>query len=411
MKPLARASEIYAEFPRPFWTLVGATFIDRLGGFLLYPFFALYLTDRFGVGMTEVGVLFAAFSVSAFIGSALGGALTDRLGRKSMLIFSLVASSLSALLMGFVDNFQAFFLITLLVGTLSEVGGPAHQAMTADLLPEKQRAEGYGILRVAFNLSAAIGPAIGGFLASRSYLALFITDAIISLITAAIVLFALPETRPQPKEGEPEESIVKSFGGYAVVLRDRLFLMFILAGVFTGLAYMNLNTTLGVFLRDVHGIPEQGYGLLLTLNAVMVVFMQFWITRRVEDKPPLLVMAAGVLLYAIGFAAFGFVSTYQLFMVAIVIITIGEMIIAPVAQALVASFAPEDMRGRYMAVFGISWGIPFAIGPYLAGRLLDSPVNPNWLWYASGIAALISVGGYLLIHKQQAVLNKTQASM
>lgn len=388
---------IYSEFPRPFWTLVLATFIDRLGGFLLYPFFALYITKKFGVGMTTVGVLFAVFSLSSFVGSALGGALTDRFGRKGMMIFSLIASSISALLMGLVDSLEAFFLIALLVGTLTETGGPAHQAMTADLLPEAKRAQGYGIIRVAFNVSAAIGPAIGGFIATRSYLALFVIDAVISLITAVLVYFALPETKPEAKPGAEPETMGATFGGYLVVLRDRLFLMFIAAGIFAGLAYMNMNATLGVFLRDVHGIPESGYGWILTLNAVMVVLLQFWITRRIEAKPPLLMMALGALLQAIGFALYGFIGAYVLFMVAMVVITFGEMIVAPVSQALVAKFAPEDMRGRYMAVFGISWGIPFAVGPYLAGQILDH-YNPNWLWYAAGIVGMLAVAGYLYLH-------------
>ena len=189
--------DIYHEYPQPFWTLIVVTFIDRVGGAMLYPFFALYLTKKFGVGMTEVGVLFAVFSLSGFISSTLGGALTDRLGRKGIVIFGLIASSFSAVAMGLVDAFGAFFILAMTVGILGDVAGPAHNAMVADLLPEEQRAQGYGIIRVAFNLSVTIGPAIGGLLAARSYLALFIADAVISLITAIIVWRFLPETRPQ----------------------------------------------------------------------------------------------------------------------------------------------------------------------------------------------------------------------
>src|SRR3989304_5977094 len=113
----------------------------------------------------------------------------------------------------------------------------------------------------------------------------------------------------------------------------------------------------------------------------MVVLFQFWITRRIEKLPPMLVMAAGTLLYAVGFAMYGFVGNYGMFILAMVVITIGEMLVAPVGQAIVVSFAPEQMRGRYSAVFGIlAWGMPFAIGPLLAGQIMDGP-NPNLLWY------------------------------
>lgn len=378
-KQKQRISSVYEEYPRPFWTLVGVTFIDRLGGALLYPFFALYITIKFDVGMTQVGILFAVFSASSFIGQMLGGALTDRMGRKSMMIFSLISTSFSSVLMGLVDSFSAFLILALFVGILTEGGGPARQAMVADLLPEQKRAQGYGIIRVAFNLSVTIGPIIGGFLARSSYLYLFLADALISTISAFIVWRAMPETKPTPKPGAAEETMATTFRGYGRVLRDSFFMLFLAAGILTGLVYMNFNTTLGVYLRDVQGVPELGYGLLLSLNAGMVVLFQFAITRRIERYAPMLMMALGAGLYALGFGMYGFISSVSLFVLAMVILTIGEMIIAPVSQALVASFAPEDMRGRYMAIFGFSWGIPYAVGPLAAGLILDN-TNPQYLW-------------------------------
>jgi len=389
---------VFDEYPRTFWTLVLITFIDRIGGSMLFPFFALYLTKKFDIGMTQVGVLFAAFSVSSFAGSMLGGALTDRFGRKGIIIFGLIASSLSTLAMGMVNTVAHFFVIAIFVGILSDTAGPAHQAMLADILPEKQRAQGFGIFRVAFNLSFVIGPAIGGLLAARSYMLLFVTDAVVSLITAALFVRFIPETKPEKGSDEPQESMAGSFAGYFRVLRDGTFMLFLGACMLMALVYMNMNTTLGVFLRDVHGIPEAGYGALISLNAALVVLFQFPITRKIENLPPLLMMALGTLLYAIGFGMYGFVSTYSFFVLAMVVLTIGEMIVAPVGQALVAKFSPEDMRGRYMAIFGFSWAIPFAVGPYLAGRILDN-LDPRLLWYAAGMVGLLAVTGFYGLHR------------
>jgi len=174
---------------------------------------------------------------------------------------------------------------------------------------------------------------------------------------------------------------------------------FIVVCILMGLVYTNLNTTLGVYLRDMFSVTEAGFGLLLSLNAMMVVLFQFAVTRRIENRPPLLVMAAGMLLYAIGFGMYGFVSSMAMFAVAMVILTIGEMLIAPVSQALVAKFSPEEMRGRYMAIFGISWMIPFAIGPYLAGLVLDN-LDPRWLWYIVGVVGLFTTLGFLGLHRK-----------
>ena len=396
-KQKTRLQELYREFPRPFWTLTGVTFIDQLGGALLYPFFALYFTSRFGVGMTEVGILFAFYAVSSFAGQLVGGAISDRFGRRDMLIFSLVTTSTSALLMGVVDSLILFYALAILVGLLVESGQPARQAIVADVLPEEKRAEGYAIMRVAFNLAVATGPAIGGFVAGRSYLALFITDAIISLVAAIIVWRALPETKPEAAEGDAEESVASSFGGYGAVLRDRIFVLFLGAGMLVSLIGMNLFTTLGVYLRDTFGMPLQGYGLLLSMNALLVVIFQIPIGRRVKRYPPMIVMAVGSVLYGLGFGMFAFVSTALLFVVAMIVLTAGEMVIVPVSQSLVARFAPEDMRGRYMAIYGISWSLPFAVGPLLAGLVFDNS-DPRILYWISGLLGLLAAAAYVGLH-------------
>jgi MFS family permease len=393
--PLQNRIKIFIkQYPRPFWVLVIVTFIDRLGGALLFPFFALYLTNRFQIGMTEVGSLFAIFSLSSFFGVTIGGALTDRLGRRGMLIFSLIATSFSAVAMGLVDSMQTFTILALFVGILSDAGSPAYDAAVADMLPEGKRAEGYGLLRIVLNLSVTIGPAIGGFLARNSYLLLFLADATISLLAATILFLAFPETKPQPKEGQTvaAENLAQSFGGYGRVLRDRTFILFSLASLLSAFVYINMNTTLGVYLRDHHNIPESGYGLILSLNAAMVVLFQFSLTRRTEKFPPMLILALSSLLYAVGFGLYGIVSAYWLFLGAMVVITIGEMLYAPNSRAVVARLAPEDMRGRYNAVFSYSWGIAFAAGPILAGVVLDN-YNPNWLWYiAFGLGVCAALG-------------------
>ncbi|HHB91128.1 MAG TPA: MFS transporter, partial [Anaerolineae bacterium] len=172
MPTIAKLRRLFREYPNQFWLLLTATFIDGLGGALLFPFFTLYLTARFDIGMTTVGLIFGVFSISAITGSFIGGALSDRIGRKRMIIFGLIASATITLLMGFADDIRLFFLAAVFVGLLANVGDPARQAMIADLLPPAQRADGYGLMRVVMNLAVTIGPAIGGFMASRSYLAL-----------------------------------------------------------------------------------------------------------------------------------------------------------------------------------------------------------------------------------------------
>jgi MFS family permease len=190
-KSMKRVNSIYQEYPKQFWVIVGSNFIDRVGGALIFPFFALYITSKFQVGMTEVGLLFALFSVTDMIGNMIGGALTDFLGRKTMIIMGLIISALTSLGMGLVNQLEWFYVMGAVSGLFATAAGPAHEAMLIDILPEKKRSEGFGVMRVAMNLSIAIGPAIGGFLASRSYLILFVADTVTSLITALIVYLVI----------------------------------------------------------------------------------------------------------------------------------------------------------------------------------------------------------------------------
>ena len=393
-----RVNTIYKEYPKQFWIIVGANFIDRIGGGLIYPFFALYITKQFQVGMTEVGVLFALFSISDLIGNMIGGALTDFLGRKTMIIFGLIVSALTVLAMGLVQQLEWFFVMGAVSGIFATASGPAHQAMLTDILPEKKRADGFGIMRVAANLAVAIGPAIGGFIASYSYLILFLADTITSLITALIVYLTVEETKPEVAEETEKNGFKETFIGYGKVLQDRKFMLFVVVSTIATIVYAQMYGTLSVYLRDVHGVQESGYGWIMTLNAGMVVLFQFMITRRISDKPPMLILALGSLLYVIGFGMYGFVGTYLLFMLAMVIITIGEMVVIPVAQAYVGEAAPEDMRGRYSGVMGFSWMIPWMIGPLLAGLIMDNG-DPNWVWYGCAILGTVSMLGFLWLRR------------
>jgi MFS family permease len=392
-----RLNKIYHEFPRLFWVVVVVSFIDRIGGTLLFPFFALYITQKFNVGMTQAGILLGISSFFGLIGSTIGGALTDKFGRKQLILFGLIFSAISTLTFGLVNDLSALYPIMIVVGLLSSVAHPAHDAMIADILPEKQRQEGFGILRVVGNLSWIIGPTIGGFVANINFLYLFIIDSVISCIVAAIIFRTIPETKPEAHAHAESESLWQTVIGYRVVLKDFAFMAFMVAGMLMLIVYQQMYGTLSVYLRDNHNINPSGYGFLMTTSAITVVLFQFWVSRIIKVRPPFLMMAFGTIFYMIGFALFGVVATYALFALNIVIITIGEMIVVPTSQTIAANFSPENMRGRYMAIFGLSWAIPSTIGPGAAGYILDN-YNPNLLWFIGGALCGLSVLAYYALH-------------
>jgi MFS family permease len=392
--------QTYQKFPKGFWQLMAVSFVDMLGGSLIFPFFSLYMTRKFDVGMTQVGTMFLVWALtSGVIGNTLGGAMADRFGRKLNMTIGLIASAVSALLMVLISDLFAFYIAIAIVGIFQDIAGPAREAMIADLVPESLRADAYGMFRIVFNLSVTIGPAVGGILAARSFETLFFLDVIISLIAAAAVLTVLPETRPagDAHRKEAERSFRYTIKGYAQVLRDRPFIAFILVSILSTLMYFNMNSSLSVFLVNHRGLTPEQFGYILSLNAGMVVVLQLFISRLTAAWQPLISLALGNLLYVVGFSMYGFVDTYIWFLAAMAVITIGEMIIAPKEQALAAGFAPEHMRGRYMAVHAFVWVIPVAIGPLGAGLIMDN-LDARLVWFAAGAIGLLAVAGFITLH-------------
>lgn len=394
---LNRLKQTYNDFPTVFWIVIVSFFIDGIGSTLLFPFFALYITQRFGVGMTEAGILLGMSSLFGLIGNVIGGAITDKFGRRRLILVGLVFSALSSLSLGLAQDIKILYYLVIIVGLLSRIAVPAYDAMMADILPENKRQEGFGISRVTFNFAWIFGTALGGLIAARSFLALFVIDAVLSTVVAIIFYRFLPETRPVSFDGKKkDESLLKTLAGYQIVLRDLAFMAFALTGIIVLLVYQQQYSSLPVYLRDVHGISSKSYGIMISLTGLEVVLFQFWISRTIRRHPPFLMVMLGALFYMVGFTMIGFVEGFPLFILSVTLVTIGEMIFFPTSQVLAAGFAPEDMRGRYMAVYGLAWSIPATIGPGAAGLILDN-YNPNLLWYIGGMLCAIAAAGFFAL--------------
>ena len=397
---LQTVRSIYHEFPKSFWVLMFASYIDVIGRSSVTVFFALYVTQRFNVGMTEVGGLLALFAVAGMIGSTIGGAMTDHLGRRGVIIFGLLSSALATLSFAFIPTLAMFYPVIVFAGLFSNFGGPAQGAMVADLLSEEKRAQGFGIWRVAANVGWLTGPILGGFLADYAIILIFVLDAVFSTIAAFIVLRAIPESRPTSQSRAPSGGgILHSFKGYGIVMRDVAFLAFIIPSVLAGIAYQQSYAPLTVYLQDFHSLSAKTIGTLFSLDALFVVLLQFPFIRWAQKRGQFMMMALGMAITGLGLALYGAVAGYPLFVVARLAIATGEMVWMPTGQALATRFAPEHMRGRYMAYFGLTFGIAMAVSPMLGGLIMDN-LDPRWLWYAAGLVSALSVLGFWWLHRR-----------
>ena len=403
---LERIQNVYREYPPPFWVLMTGTLIDRLGTNLIMPFLAIYVVGRFDAKITQVGLIYTIFAISSGAGNFLAGALADRFGRRFTLILGLVCAATARIALGLADDFTGLYIAAAFAGFFGAVGWPAQLAMTADLLGTGKRANGFGIQRVVINSTFALGPLAGGFFGPRiGYLPLFVLDALTSYFVALIVFSKLPETQPAQGQDARRENFAQTLAGYGRVLQDGTFLAFILISILTVTAYMQMSTTLSVYLVKFQRMPESFFGALVMLNALMVVFLQFPISRWASKQPLILIMMGGAAFYLVGFGSYGLTPSMPLFVFAMILITLGEMLVIPTSQALTALFAPPDMRARYVATERLNWITAQALGPLAAAMVMDR-YDPRWVWYGCSMICAISMAGFygLYLHSRERLI-------
>ncbi|MFQ5343179.1 MAG: MDR family MFS transporter [Anaerolineae bacterium] len=397
---IARIRNTYTSFDPQFWVLFAGTLINAVGFSFIFPFITLYLTGQLGLTLTTVGALITLNSASGIVAQIVGGSLADRLGRKLMMAFSTLGSSLLIAGLGAVHTLPTVAGVVLLMGFINPLFQPASQAMIADLVGPDRRAEAYGLLRVANNLGVVIGPSVGGFVAARSYLALFLVAAVSGLVYFVILVLFIRETKPDLPAPAVDAPDAKHDEGYRQVLRDRPLLVFCIAMALIVAVNAQLWTVFPVYMKSQFGIPENRYGLLMAMNATMVVTLQFAITRFTSRFPHAEMMALGAVLYTIGIGSVGWSSSYWHFASNVMIATLGEMVLYPTAAAFVADLAPPHLRGRYMGAQGLAGGVGFGIGPLLGGALADR-LGAAQAWPLMLLVGLVSAAGFLRLRKVQ----------
>lgn len=384
-------------YPRAFWVLMGGFFINRISASLIWPFLTLVIYQQTGAPLTTVTLLISIQSVSGLLATSIFGSVMDRFGRKIPMIGSLLASAGVLLAMSASDQIWQWAILIALYGALSPVFYVGTYAMVADLVEPEERTNAYALQRMVANAAIALGPALGGiFLASSNALSYY-TTATANIVLAGFSIFLLIETLPKHKRKNEDTTPEKS-GGYGVMLRDRRFMtfigMFILIEIATALTF----TLLSVYTNENFGIPKHEFGWLLTINAVMVVALQFAMTHLTRRFNPFLVLAAGALFYTGGLLVFGLSSLLPHFAVGMVVLTIGELIVSPTATGLAANMAPPEMRARYMGTLSLTYTIGAGIGPVIGGVLSDS-IAPQAIWYGGALTALIAAVGFTLMQR------------
>jgi MFS family permease len=274
--------------------------------------------------------------------------------------------------------------------------------MLADMIPAEKRTDAFAINRIANNAAFAMGPAIGGFLAMRSYNLAFYCAGIGFLSYSVLLFFLAKETLSAAPKAESSSSgwreIVLS---YSRVARDKGFMVFVFAVSIGLIAPTMLWILMPVYSKTNFGIPESLYGWIPTTNGLMCVFVQYPITRITRRHRTLPVLAVGMLIYALGAGSVALMSNFWGFLLSMVILTFGELTLVPTASKYVADLAPADLRGRYMSVHWLGWGLARTLAPIIGGFLNDN-IAPQAIWIGGLLIGLSSALGLLLISRAPA---------
>jgi MFS family permease len=367
--------------------------VSSTGGSLVWPFLSIYARQQLDIPLTTVGLLLTCNSIGALTATLFAGPVADRVGRKGVMVLSLFASTAVYLALNLADSVYLWALLMSANGAAGSLFRVGADAMVADLIAPERRAEAYALTRTSHNVGVAIGPAIGGFLAAASYsLALWAAAAAYAAF-GLLVLLRVAESLPATQENQEATS---ENGGYSHLLRDRSFLLFCAITTLAILPASLIFILLPVYAKEQFGLPESMYGFLVTVNAGMVVLLQYAITKQTERFAPMLMMAVGALLYALGVGSVALAQGFAALLVSMVILTLGEMVMVPTGTTQVANQSPSDMRGRYMGVYGLTWMVGFGIGPVLGGLLSDY-IAPVATWHGGLILGLAATGGFLLL--------------
>ena len=379
---LAAYRAAFSGLPREVWTLALASFVNR-SGTMVFPFLALYLTSRLGFSVATAGGEIALYGVGAIVGSYVGGWLADRAGPVRVQVLSLLATGAGFLALAQMRtpaSVGATLLVTSLVG---EWVRPASLTAVAEHSPPEVRARALALLRLAVNLGMAFGPAVGGLLALRHYGLLFAVDALTCWAAAVLLWRSLGHreaARPRPRDDEA--------GRRSTPWRDGPFLGLLACLVLWGVAFGQVFSTFPLTLRVEFALSEALIGLLLALNATMIVAGEMVLVRALEGVPRLRVASLGSLFVGLGFGLLALGRQPALAVASAVVWTVGEMLSLPMFNVLVADRAGEASRGTYMGAYSLAFSASFVFAP-LAGTAAYQHGGPTLLW--PGVAALGAV--------------------
>ncbi len=385
--------------PKEIYILCFARMINAVGMFI-FPLLTLILTRKIGVSHGEAGFWIMMVGLVFIPANLIGGKLTDRFGRKKLIILCDITGGLLYVVCGFMEPSLSQMWLILAACFFFGMSEPANNAIIADLTTPDNRDAAYSLSYMCFNMGFAIGPALGGLLFEHHYSWIFWGDAITLFGAISLMLFFVRETfgdaQVDPGEDRAMERHVE--GSIFKVLRERpIRIAFSLILLVYNFSYSQWHYLLPLQMETLFDADGAAlFGLLASLNGLVVITCTPLLTSLFKETPGLKKVALGGLLYMLGFGLFGFIGgrSFPYYALGCIIFTLGEILIATSFMPFITNRTPASHRGRMDAVIPLIMGIGYSTGPLLMGKGLNFyTIDEGWRM----IAVVMGFGVVLML--------------
>ncbi len=374
---------------KQFALLFLAIFIDLVGFGIVIPILP-FLAEQYGADGFMLGIFVASFSLMQFIFAPLWGMLSDKIGRRPVILVGLIGSSISFFVFGLAQDLTLLFISRVLAGVFTAATLPSAQAYVADITEDKDRARGFGILGMAFGLGFIFGPAIGGLLSSNGFLFPALVASGLALLNFLGALIWLPETY------KPENRVVKKrkildFEKLYNALKHPSVGSLILTFAIVSFSFSGLEATYALFGERRAGLTSQSIGLIFAMIGTIVVIVQGGligkITKRIGERNTLLI---GLSFMTVGYFVVSFANSFVSLAALTALISIGNSLTFPSVNALISINSRKDEQGETLGVNQSAGALARVVGPVWGGLIFVN-VGIAWPYYSGSLFVLLAL--------------------
>lgn len=384
------------------WLLLFAMLAFRFGHGLYFPFSSIYFHNVLGIPLSQVGIGLAVFAAASVVSGLVAGPLTDRYGRKPVMLAALAGSSASFLALSLVDGFVGYLAVSAAHGFVGwSMFEASRNAMVADVTPLGMRSRAYGLVRVGGNVGWASGPMVAGLISAAAggsggvYPKLFVGTSVLTAVVAIALALGVRESLPAPKGSAGAKSGTP--WGLLLALSDGPFVVLLGVGVLLYYVFTQDWQALPIYAKNFVGVADGEIGFFLGANGLMVILFQLPVSYLIDRGSRVVALLAGAALFAASSATLLLTESFLGILVAFVLFfTLAEMVLEVAGASLAAELAPTRLRGTYLALFGACFGAACGVSPIVAGTLLQAGL-PQLIWAIQLVAAGLAAVGLVAL--------------